>query len=629
LNGASSVHADEAAMPEHPPERATPPALSILFITQYYPPETGAAPARALHAARHLARRGHRVRVVTGLPNHPSGVLHSDYRDVRRRSERVDGIAVERVWLYATPRKSAFTRLWNHLTFAWNALPAAFSGPPPDVVLATTPPLFLGVTAWLAARRWKAPLVLDCRDDWPHAAIALGELSPGPVTAFLAAVARFVQTRAARVIAVTPGMLREFVRRGLDTGRLQLITNGADTDLFTPGPAESADGARPFTVLYAGTHGLVHGMEALIDAAIRLRGRPDLRFLLVGDGVAKADLERRVIEAGLDNVEFRPSQPPEKLVDIIRSADLCVATTRAHDFCGETIPVKLFDYLACGRPVVAAVSGDAADVIRRSGGGVVVTPGDGATLADAIVDLAADARRREELSRAGAEFVRHEYSRRAAGERLENVLLDVHRRATGRDVKPRPAGLYRVFRRVVDVVVAGLLLLLLSPVLIVIGILIVRTSPGPALFRQRRVGRASREFTILKFRTMQAGAPDLASHLVGPGSGWVTPVGRVLRRTSLDELPQLWNVLVGEMTLVGPRPALFNQDDLVAMRQAVGVDALKPGVTGWAQIHGRDEIALETKVQLDRYYLERVSPMLDVWIALRTVVILFSDRGVY
>jgi lipopolysaccharide/colanic/teichoic acid biosynthesis glycosyltransferase/glycosyltransferase involved in cell wall biosynthesis len=628
-------HAPEALAESGDPEppvaldpAAMPTALRVLFITQYYPPETGAAPARALHFARALKRAGHDVRVVTGLPNHPSGVVQPDYRDVRRAQETRDAIPIERVWLHATPRKTALTRLWNHLTFAWSALPAALAGPRPDVVLASTPPLFLGLTAWWVSRVRRAPLVLDCRDDWPHAAIALGELRPGLVTAVLAAIARFLQRAAARVIAVTPGMQREFTRRGIDTGRLELITNGADTDLFTPGARGRPEGG-PFTVLYAGTHGLVHGMEALIEAATLLRDRDDVRFLLVGDGVAKEALQRRVQEAGLTRVEFRPSLPPQELVAAIRDADACVATTRDHPFTGETIPVKLFDYLACGRPVIAAVSGDAAEVVSRSGGGVVTPPGDGRGLADAIVSLAGDPESRRRMERAGPEFVRQNYSRVAIGARLERLLADVHRRARGRDLPRRPGGLYGVARRMIDVAVAVLLLIGLAPVLLAVAIAVRLDSRGPALFRQRRVGRGSREFTIFKFRTMTVGAPDLASHLVGPGSSWVTPLGRFLRRTSLDELPQLWNVLRGEMTLIGPRPALFNQDDLVAMRQAAGVDALTPGVTGWAQVHGRDEIELQSKVAFDRYYLEHVSPLLDLWIVLRTCVTLFSKRGVY
>jgi lipopolysaccharide/colanic/teichoic acid biosynthesis glycosyltransferase/glycosyltransferase involved in cell wall biosynthesis len=602
--------------------------MNLLFVTQYFPPETGAAPARALHFARALARAGHDVRVVTGLPNHPSGSVQPAYAKVRRATEHLDGITVERVWLYATPRKTALTRLWNHLSFALGVLPVALTGPRPSVVIATTPPPFLGLSAWLAARLRGAPFVLDCRDDWPRAAIALGELRPGLVTSLLSAVARFQHARAARVIAVTPGMKRQFESRGLDPGRIALITNGADTDTFTPGPSRNGGGT-PLTVLYAGTHGLVHGMEALVDAIERLRDRDDLRWVLVGDGVAKDAIAQRIEAGGLQHVTLRPSEPPAALVGSIRDADVCVATTRAHVFSGETIPVKIFDYLACGRPVVAAVSGDAAEIVEGSGGGIVVTPGDGEALAGAVTRLAADPALRERLGAAGPPFVARQYSRKASGEQLVALVREVHLAAHGRDITPRPAGVYRAVKRLGDIAVAGLMLLLLLPLLIVVATAIRLDSPGPALFRQRRIGRGTSEFTIFKFRTMQTGTPDLASHLVGPGSSRVTRLGRFLRRTSIDELPQLLNVLSGSMTLVGPRPALFNQYDLIAMRQAVGVDALKPGVTGWAQINGRDEIPMTRKVELDREYLECVSPLFDLRIFLRTAGTLFSDRGVY
>ncbi len=125
------------------------------------------------------------------------------------------------------------------------------------------------------------------------------------------------------------------------------------------------------------------------------------------------------------------------------------------------------------------------------------------------------------------------------------------------------------------------------------------------------------------------GTPDLASHLMGPGSSRITRVGRLLRRTSIDELPQLWHLITGDMSLVGPRPALHNQYDLIGMRQRGGIDALKPGVTGWAQVNGRDDIPLERKVEFDRHYLGRVSFTQDIAILLRTVVVLFSDRGTY
>jgi O-antigen biosynthesis protein WbqP len=259
----------------------------------------------------------------------------------------------------------------------------------------------------------------------------------------------------------------------------------------------------------------------------------------------------------------------------------------------------------------------------------VVPPGDGGALAAAIARLADSPELREALGRGGPAYVEERYSRRATGEHLVRTLEDVRRAARGRDIAPRPSGPYRALRRVIDVVVAAAALIVQSPFLIAVAIAIRLDSPGSPLFRQRRIGRATSEFTIVKFRTMRAGTPDLASHLMGAGSSRVTRLGRLLRRTSIDELPQLWNVLRGDMTLVGPRPALYNQYDLIAMRQAAGVDALKPGVTGWAQVNGRDDIPMNVKVALDRAYMDAVGPAMDLKILLRTIVVLFSDRGVY
>lgn len=600
--------------------------MRVLFVSQYFPPETGAAPARALHFARALARAGHDVRVVTGLPNHPSGEIRPEYRNVRRRTERLGDVVVERVWLYATPKKTALTRLLNHLSFALALLPAALSGSRPHVVLATTPPLFHGLTAWLVARLRGAAFVNDCRDDWPHAAIALGEMRPGPAAGVLDRLSRFFQRRAARILVVTPGMQRQLASRAFEARRLVFLPNGADTELFRPA-ATNGRASGSFTAIYAGTHGLVHGMEALVDAAERLREH-DVKLLLVGDGVAKDDLQRRARERSLTNMEFRPSVPPDELVRLLHASDACVATTRASAFAGETIPVKLFDYLACGVPVVAAVRGDAADVVRRSGGGLVVEPENGAAIAEALLALRDDPALRRRLAQAGPAFVERDHSRRALGERLVHVLEDVSRERHGRGVAPVPGGLAGAGKRALDLLVTVPALIVAAPVMAVVALAVRLESPGPALFRQRRVGRGSSEFVLLKFRSMEVGTPDLPTHLVQPGMLRVTRVGAFLRRTSLDELPQLWNILRGDMTLVGPRPALHNQDDLVALRQSAGVDALKPGLTGWAQINGRDEIPMDRKVGYDREYLERVSPAFDLEILARTALTLFTMRGV-
>jgi O-antigen biosynthesis protein WbqP len=183
-------------------------------------------------------------------------------------------------------------------------------------------------------------------------------------------------------------------------------------------------------------------------------------------------------------------------------------------------------------------------------------------------------------------------------------------------------------KRLLDIAAALAGLLLLSPLLAGLALAVRFESPGPALHWSRRVGRGNRIFAMPKFRSMRIGAPDVATHLLADPSQWVTPLGRFLRRTSLDELPQLWSVLKGDMSVVGPRPALFNQDDLVALRTAAGVDALRPGLTGWAQINGRDELPIPEKARLDREYLERMSLSFDLRIIAATARAALSGRGV-
>jgi O-antigen biosynthesis protein WbqP len=176
------------------------------------------------------------------------------------------------------------------------------------------------------------------------------------------------------------------------------------------------------------------------------------------------------------------------------------------------------------------------------------------------------------------------------------------------------------FKRAFDVCSSLALFIATLPLFIIIWIAVKVTSPGPLFHISDRVGRNNEIFKMLKFRTMRIDTPQVATHLMTDPSKYVMPVGRFLRKTSLDELPQLLNVIKGDMTVVGPRPALFNQDDLIALRTEKGVHTLVPGITGWAQTHGRDEIPIPQKVDLDAYYLEHQSIRLDLkilWLSLK------------
>ena len=183
-------------------------------------------------------------------------------------------------------------------------------------------------------------------------------------------------------------------------------------------------------------------------------------------------------------------------------------------------------------------------------------------------------------------------------------------------------------KRLFDLVLALCAVLILFLPVVLVAFAVRLTSVGPVLFRTQRVGKGNKLFTMYKFRTMRIETPQVATHLLKQPDQFLTPIGKLLRRTSLDELPQLINVVRGEMSLVGPRPALFNQDDLIALRTAGGVDALTPGITGWAQVNGRDELPIPEKVKLDEWYLKNRSFSLDLEILGMTVFKVIRKEGV-
>jgi len=187
----------------------------------------------------------------------------------------------------------------------------------------------------------------------------------------------------------------------------------------------------------------------------------------------------------------------------------------------------------------------------------------------------------------------------------------------------------RYFKRLLDIVLSGCAIVVLTPVLAALVVAIKVDSPGPALFRQKRVGIHKTYFDIFKFRTMRIDAPrDVPTHLMEDPRKWLTGIGGFLRRTSLDELPQIFNIFLGQMSVIGPRPALWNQEDLIAERDRYGANDVRPGLSGWAQINGRDELPIDVKARLDGEYVRNMSFLFDLKCLLGTVTAVLTRRGV-
>jgi O-antigen biosynthesis protein WbqP len=189
--------------------------------------------------------------------------------------------------------------------------------------------------------------------------------------------------------------------------------------------------------------------------------------------------------------------------------------------------------------------------------------------------------------------------------------------------------MYIKIKRVLDILISLAALILLSPIFLILIIAIKLDSRGPVFFKQKRVGINKIYFNILKFRTMRIDTPkDMPTHLLENPSQYITRVGRFLRKTSLDELPQIWNILVGKMSIIGPRPALWNQDDLIEERDKYGANKILPGLTGWAQINGRDELPIKLKAKLDGEYVKKMSLCFDLKCCLRTIISVLNRDGV-
>jgi glycosyltransferase involved in cell wall biosynthesis len=403
--------------------------MRTLIVTHYFPPETGAPQARLSELAATWAGDGDQVTVLTGMPNHPTGVLPPEYRGAVRRRERRQGYRVLRTWLYATPNEGVARKTLSHLSFmASSVLLGGLASGPADTVVVSSPTFFSIGSAWLLARLKRARFVVEIRDLWPAIFVELGVLTNRRVIRVLERLELAAYAAADEVVVVSEGFRDNLIERGVPAAKVHTIRNGVDLSRFDPArPADPAVrarlGARPgdCLVLYVGTHGISQGLTAVADAAARLAGDPHVRFAFVGDGADKRRLAERVAELGLDHVTLLPSVPSAEIPALLAAADVCLVPLRQVPLFATFIPSKMFEYLAAGKAVIGSMAGEAAHILAEAGG-VVVPPGDSAALAGAIAALAADPGLRRAMGRAGRAHVEHGYDRAALAREYRKLL---------------------------------------------------------------------------------------------------------------------------------------------------------------------------------------------------------------
>ncbi|MFY9790310.1 MAG: glycosyltransferase family 4 protein [Candidatus Sulfotelmatobacter sp.] len=406
--------------------------MKILYISQYFPPEMGAPAARAVELSRHWVATGHDVTVLTGFPNHPTGVVPREYRDKFRRlvvHEQTDGIHVVRSWLLPFPNRKAYERILNYCSFCISAASTGIFLSRPDVVIATSPQLLVGLSGWFVARWKRVPFVFEVRDLWPESltAVGMGD-ADSLLQRCLARIAGFLYQRSDRVVVVTPAFEDYLVEQWrVPREKISVIENGVETQLFAPNSAAALKrqlGAQgKFVVSYIGTIGMAHGLDTIIEAATRLRqSNPEIVFLILGEGTKKADIIARAREHGLENVRFVDQQPREQIPAYICASDVCLVLLKKADVFRTVIPTKMLEFMACGRPVILGVEGQARAILEEAGGGLVVEPENSDALVSAIRLLAVNPEMAAQLGRNGREYVVRKFSRRETADKYIRIL---------------------------------------------------------------------------------------------------------------------------------------------------------------------------------------------------------------
>ncbi len=408
--------------------------MRTLFVTQWFDPEPGAI--RGLPLAKWLRAHGHDVEVLTGFPNYPGGRVYPGYEVRWRDREVMDGVPVLRVALYPSHDLSPLRRIANYASFALSsATIGVASAKRADVAFVYHPPPTVGLAGVVLRRLRGIPFVYHIADMWPESVVESGLVGRGRGRAIaeraIGAWCDFVYREAAAITVLSPGFKRLLVERGVPAEKVHVIYNWADEDVFRPLPrnealAASLGIAGTFNVVYAGNFGVFQGLETLLRAAALTRDLPDVRWVFAGTGQEEPRLKALAAALGLPNVVFLGRRQYWEMGELNALADVQVVHLRDLPFFAATVPSKTQVSLASGRPVLMAVRGDSADLVRRAGAGVVCEPERPEEMADAVRRLyALPESERQAMGERGARFYRQELSLARGGALMDALLREV------------------------------------------------------------------------------------------------------------------------------------------------------------------------------------------------------------
>jgi len=402
--------------------------MRILYLSQYFPPEIGATQTRAIEMTLNLVKQGHDVTVLTEFPNHPKGIIPAEYKNKLVEYELLNGIHVYRSWVYARPDKNFYTRMGFYLSYMLTAaITGSFLKGPYDVVYATSPPFFVGVSGLWLSRLKNAKFVFEVRDLWPESAVELGELSNSKFIKWAEKLENYYYKKADAIISVTGGIRDKLAARGYRK-KVKVVLNGTNTELFSnKGQALKTQlGLQDkFVVLYAGIIGIAQGMDQLCDVVEKMKSSKDVHFVFIGEGPVKSTVDKIKREKSLTNLTLLEEVPRELIPAYISAADCCLVPLKKNKLFLGALPSKMFDVMACERPVILSVDGEARSVLEDAKAGIFVEPENIDHMISAIQKLRNNPGLSRKMGKAGRSYVEQYFSRRQKAQELEQILIEL------------------------------------------------------------------------------------------------------------------------------------------------------------------------------------------------------------
>ncbi len=616
--------------------------MRILYFHQYFSTFEGCWSTRSFEFAKTLVNSGHEVTMVC-LKNKLS---NSGLKNKFKKGKRVgivNGIKVIELNISYSNHLGFIKRSLVFSIYSFKSVLIALTHKA-DLIYATSTPLTSGLPGIFARFLKGTTFIFEVRDLWPELPQKMGIIKNPFILNLLYKLEKLTYLSSDLIIGLAPGICKGIEKRNISSEKIKFIPNFCNTSDFSETSLSKKQNTsfkkflkilhsqESFIAAFTGAHGKTNGLYKLINVALELEklNRTDITIFLIGDGKEKPFLKKEVKRLSIKNIIFLDPLKKNILFQFMNEyvdAGLMLLDD-VEGFFETTSPNKFFDYISLGLPIIINYPGWIARLVVNENIGIEVPPNDYKSFAKALIKLADKKSCTSIMSKNSESLALEKFSNKKMGNELIKAIDLAKKNSRSRknyfDYLIKLA--YKLFKSLIDRTVALILLILTFPLLILVALLSKLLMGSPVIFKQKRPGLKSKIFEIWKFRTLLHKIDQKGQLL--PDSKRTCLFGSILRRTSIDELPQLINIIKGEMSFIGPRPLLTDYLDLYTYDQNRRHEVM-PGITGWAQVNGRNSSSWEERFNLDLWYVDNINFLIDLRIILLTFIklIKFSDIG--